>query len=179
MVYLLHRKDRLRLWDGDYRGRWNRLEWPGFCGSNHPSTVVSPSNEMFIRFKSNRDAVVASGYEIRIEEGTFKLHENEAIKVYLKLSVLGISQIIFFYFSSSLMRGYHYICWKHFVSWTSSKLSKQRGLRMGCSVSRRRKNSVGIRSIQLRTRLWMQVCYNSMPSTLNRDIDTNMKILCK
>ena len=83
MVYLLHRKDRLRLWDGDYRGRWNRLEWPGFCGSNHPSTVVSPSNEMFIRFKSNRDAVVASGYEIRIEEGTFKLHENEAIKVYL------------------------------------------------------------------------------------------------
>ena len=64
MVYLLHRKDRLRLWDGDYRGRWNRLEWPGFCGSNHPSTVVSPSNEMFIRFKSNRDAVVASGYEI-------------------------------------------------------------------------------------------------------------------
>ena len=145
MVYLLHRKDRLRLWDGDYRGRWNRLEWPGFCGSNHPSTVVSPSNEMFIRFKSNRDAVVASGYEIRIEEGTFKLHENEAIKVYhFKLSVLGISQIIFFYFSSSLMRGYHYICWKHFVSWTSSKLSKQRGLRMGCSVSGRGKNSVGI-----------------------------------
>ena len=61
-------KDAVRLWDGDYRSRWNRLAWPGFCGSTIPETFVSPSNEMFIRFKS-RDAVVGSGFEIRIEQG--------------------------------------------------------------------------------------------------------------
>ena len=60
----------MRLWDGDYRSRHNRLEWPGFCGMTHPDTVVSPNNEMFIRFKSN-NREVSTGFEIRIEEGWF------------------------------------------------------------------------------------------------------------
>ena len=68
--YFDNRKDRLRLWDGDYRSRHNRLEWPGFCGMTHPDTVVSPNNEMFIRFKSN-NREVSTGFEIRIEEGLF------------------------------------------------------------------------------------------------------------
>ena len=36
----------------------------------HPDTVVSPNNEMFIRFKSN-NREVSTGFEIRIEEGWF------------------------------------------------------------------------------------------------------------
>ena len=58
----------MRLWDGDHRGRGNRLMWPGYCGSSIPEPFVSPGNEMWIRFAS-RDQVVASGFEIMIEEG--------------------------------------------------------------------------------------------------------------
>ena len=50
----------------------------------HPETVVSPNNEMFIRFKSN-DREVSTGFEIRIEEGLF-FENHLKFSIMIKLS---------------------------------------------------------------------------------------------
>ena len=69
IIFVKHRKDRLRLWDGDYRSPRNRLAWPGFCGSTIPDDYISPGNVMSIRF-ANRGQNPKTGFEIRIEQGT-------------------------------------------------------------------------------------------------------------
>ena len=85
-----------------------------------------------------------------------KLIWNFSVIIFKVLVSLKAKYILYFVLSSLLWRNYN-IQWNHFVSWTSTKLSTQRGLWMGHQIPWRRTNYAGICGIQFGICLSLQV----------------------